>query len=273
MDVRKHFDEHGWVVLKNFFSPEEISQIHAGVKRSVKENYSNTDLLSNPYLSDLTILNPKIVSIVRELIGDTPTYIGDSSISFNDTVMSLHKDNPDRFNADAPDWQSPYSILRMGIYLQDYESSSGGLILRDKSHNYVSRWRGKIINVKTKPGDFVIWNLRTTHSGSARRYRLFPNLDVNPYINKYLPSFLFKPKHNDREALFLSYGKDDHHMKRYVDYLMTRKYALARWKKIHFTPEIQEKSAKAGLKLMDFSQQAAKINEVEANEIHQDIKF
>jgi hypothetical protein len=272
MDVVKHFNEHGWVMLKGFFSAQEIDKIDNGIKESVKQGI-NSDLLTNPYLRDLTVLNPKIISVVKELLGEDPTYIGDSNISFNDLAMSLHKDNPDRFNAAAPDWQSPYSVLRMGIYLQDYESYSGGLILRDKSHNYISRWRGKIINAKTKPGDLVIWNLRTTHSGSARRHRLFPGLDINPYINKYLPSFLFKPTHQERSALFISYGKNDAHMKRYIDYLKTRVYAITRWRSMNVTSEVKAAAAQRGIKLIDFSEEARAMKDETLHVNHVEMKF
>jgi hypothetical protein len=271
-NIADQFHEHGWIILKNFFSPDEIKNIRTGVENSVTQKITG-DLLCNPYLQDLTVLHPKIIKLIGELLGGEPVYIGDSSVSFNDLAMSLHKDNPDRFHAEAPDWQSTYSVLRMGIYLQDYESHSGGLILRDKSHNYVSRWKGKIINVKTNPGDLVLWNLRTTHSGNARRFKLFPNWDINPYINKYLPEFLFKPKHTERAALFLSYGKDDGHLKRYIDYLKTRTYAVERWRSMVITDDIKNKAAQRGLKLKDFSEEAKKIKDSEVHADHQEIKF
>ncbi len=272
MNIATEFKENGWIILKNFFTSDEIRLIRSGVDESVKQNFRG-DLLCNPYLNDLTVLNSKIINVVTEILGETPLYIGDSSISFNDLAMSLHKDNPDRFNGSAPDWRSPYTVLRMGIYLQDYESFSGGLILRNRSHNFLSRWKGRIINVKTKPGDLVIWNLRTTHSGNARRYKLFPNIDVNPYINKYLPSFLFKPTHEQRAALFLSYGKDDNHMKRYIDYLKTRVYAVDRWRNMTITDEIKAKALSRKLNLKDMQEEIKDIRNSELFENHQEIKF
>jgi hypothetical protein len=272
MNIAQEFNDNGWVILKNFFGPEEMKEIHRGVKESISKKI-DADLLCNPYLQDLTVLNPKIIKVVKELLGEDPTYIGDSNISINVLGMSLHKDNPDRLHKEAPDWQSTYSILRMGIYLQDYEMHSGGLILRDKSHNYVSRWKGKIINVRTNPGDLVIWNLRTTHSGGAKRFKLFPHWDINPYISRFLPSFLFKPTHGQREALFLSYGKDDHHMKRYIDYLKTRQYAVERWRAMVITNEIKQKAAQRGLKLKDLSEDISKIKNSDFHSEHVEIKF
>ena len=272
MDNTKTFKEHGWILLKDFFTKEEIREIRVGVEESIKQNVK-VDLLCNPLLRDLTVLNPKIIGIVRELLGEEPVYIGDSGISFNDLIMSLHKDNPDKFHGEAPDWQSPYSVLRMGIYLQDYETYSGGLILRDRSHNYLSRWKGKIINVKTMPADLVIWNLRTTHSGNARRYKMFPGWDINPYINKYLPTFLFKPTHVQRAAVFLSYCKEDVHQKRYIDYLKTRVYAVERWRSMVITEDIRSKALQNGLKLKDFSEESKRISDSNTHANHKELKF
>ena len=221
MNLRSEFEKNGWVILKNFFSEPEIAKIRQGTERSIKENLK-IDLLCNPYLYELTVLNSKIIDVVKVLLDGDPVYIGDSSISNKDLGMSLHKDNPDRFDAMAPDWQSKYTVLRMGIYLQDYTAQSGGLILRDKSHLYPTRWKGKIINVRSTPRDLIIWNLRTTHSGNAKRLKLLPNVDVNPYVCKVMPDFMFRPSPDERMALFLSYGKDDHHIKRYISYLKIR---------------------------------------------------
>src|SRR5688500_15195638 len=116
-DLQKTFQLNGWIILRDFFTLEEAKKIKEGTERSIAENLK-VDLLCNPHLAHLTVLNPKIISVVRQLIKGDPIYIGDSNISHNDWAVSLHKDNPDRFDGNAPDWQSEYSILRMGIYLQ-----------------------------------------------------------------------------------------------------------------------------------------------------------
>lgn len=90
MSIKDHFDTHGWILLKDFFSKDEILKINKGVEESTKNNIKG-DLLCNPYLRDLTVLNKKIIDVVRELIGQ-PTYIGDSSVSLDNIEMSLHKD-------------------------------------------------------------------------------------------------------------------------------------------------------------------------------------
>ena len=272
MNLRSEFEKHGWVIIKDFFSDDDIRKIKAGTERSIKESMK-VDLLCNPYLNEMTVLNPKIIAVVKELLEGDPVYIGDSSISNKDLAMSLHKDNPDRFDSNAPDWQSKYSVLRIGIYLQDYTEKSGGLILRDKSHLYPTRWKGKVVNVKSSPRDLILWNLRTTHSGNAKRLTLLPNLDLNPYVCKLMPNFMFKATPETRMALFLSYGKDDHHLKRYITYLKTRNYAVDRWKHMQITKELIAQGDKVGLKILDFTEEANKIDRSTVHENHVELKY
>jgi len=271
-NVSEQFQRNGWVILKGFFTPQEIQLIRQGTEKSLKENLKK-DLLCNPYLRDLTVLNEKIISLVAKLLNAKPVYIGDSSISFNELTMSLHKDNPDRFDANAPDWRSAYNVLRMGIYLQDYTEDSGGLILRDKSHLYPTRWKGKIINVQTKPGDLVVWNLRTTHSGNAKRLKASPGLDLNPYLCKVLPNFLFKPAPDNRMALFLSYGAEGPHLERYITYLKNRKYAIERWRNMEITPELVAQGHRVGLKVLNLVDDAKEIDLASVSEGHIELPY
>ncbi|MBL7859880.1 MAG: hypothetical protein JNJ65_01880 [Cyclobacteriaceae bacterium] len=272
MSNREKFEKHGWIIFKDFFDEEQSAQIRDATERSIKEDLRG-DLLCNPYLKGLTVLNPRIVTLVKELLQGDPIYIGDSTISFNDTVMSLHKDNPDKSNPSAPDWGSTYTILRMGIYLQDYTKYSGGLILRDKSHKTISRWSGKIVNVKSSPRDLIIWNLRTTHSGNAKVLRSFPNVDLNPYLCKLIPKSQFLDTPQKREALFISYGLDDQHMKRYIAYLKTRKYSVNRWRSMKMESSDVEHAKKMGLQIWDMSGQASQIDDSTVYEKHVEMKF
>ena len=255
MSLKEDFESHGWIHIKQFFNADQLKQLRGGVKKSLEDKI-NSDLLCNPYLVSQSILNKRLVNVISSILDDMPIYFGDSSISSNDAKMSLHKDNPDRTSASAPDWRTPYTIVRAGIYLQDYTLNSGGLILRDGSHNIASRWKGKILNPAIKPGDLVIWSLRTTHSGGARRLKIAPNMAINPYIIKHLPDVFFTPRHNERTALFVSFGKNDHHLSRYIKYLKTRSYAVQRWRKMDITQETIEAAKDVGLSILDLSKEA-----------------
>lgn len=272
MNIYENFSKHGWIMFKDFFSQAEVLQFKEATERSIKEGLKG-DLLCNPFLKDLTVLNPRIIGVVKELLQGNPIYIGDSTISFNDTIMSFHKDNPDKLNSKAPDWATNYSILRMGIYMQDYRQNSGGLILRDESHNTISRWSGKVINIRSSPRDLIVWNLRTTHSGNAKLLRSFPSVNLNPYLCKLIPQSLFLNTPLSREAVFLSYGLDDHHMKRYIEYLKTRKYSVDRWKNMDIMKDDVNRAEERGLKIWDLTSMASQIQDSSVNEKHVELEF
>jgi hypothetical protein len=67
----------------------------------------------------------------------------------------------------TPDWHGRYTALRFGIYLQDHTTHTGGLNLRDRSHNTVSLTTGRTIYLQSAVGDVVVWRLRTTAGTEA----------------------------------------------------------------------------------------------------------
>ena len=102
------------------------------------------DLLSNPLLRDV-LLDGRLVGIASQLLGsDQIVYAGDSSFTINSGQHGYHKDNADRTDKNAPDWQGRYTILRFGIYLQDHTEHTSGLNLRVRSQARAA-WPGASI--------------------------------------------------------------------------------------------------------------------------------
>ncbi len=66
-----------------------------------------------------------------------------------------------------PDWKSPYTQLRFGIYCQDHVEHTGGLNLKIGSHDIPATSSGETLYVKTRPGDLAVWSMRITHSGNG----------------------------------------------------------------------------------------------------------
>lgn len=259
---REPLREHGWVLLKNVFSPEEVEQLRSGAYQSVKEGHYAGDILSNPLLEHV-IYHPKIVEVLWDVMGEEPVYFGDSVISIASVEgriqHGLHKDNVDRLNADGRDWNSEYSIVRMGIYLEDHKNHSEGLIVREASHKFVDTSSGKLITVPSEPGDVVMWYLTTTHCGGAKRPRFPKNytllLDRNHRFRSSLyyrlPSWLTRPGQKDRVAFFLAYGRNDEHLPHYLEYLKNRKYAVRRWQKSAYSPELMGRIAQRPIKVLN----------------------
>jgi len=271
-DIKKHFEEHGWVLIKGLFSKEEVMQWRKDLRRTIDEGFKG-DILSNPYLHPV-IYDDRIVKVLREVLGDTPVYFGDGGYLWNNNQWGLHKDVPDREDPKAPDWQSPYTVLRTGIYLQDTSHSSGGLLLRDKSHNTISINEGRSFNVPLEVGDYVIWNLRTTHSGHAKLFRIFSGFMINPKYYRLIPNFLFVPDKTERAAMFITYGKQDKHLERYLKYLVSRTTGVQYLQNSIYDPKVLAEAEKHGLKVINMrTEEVMKLKPENLNMHHKDIPY
>jgi len=271
-DLKKHFKEHGWVQIKGLFSKDEIAQWRKDLRRTIDEGFKG-DLLSNPYLHQL-VYDERIIKALKELLGDTPVYSGDGSYFWNNKQWGYHKDMADREDPNAPDWEKDYSMLRTGIYLQDTTHSSGGLVIRDKSHNTISITEGKPLNAPIEVGDFLMWSLRTTHSGHSKLFRFFPKYIVNPKYYKLIPNFFFIPDKTERAAIFLTYGKEDRHLERYKKYLLSRVGAVRYIQNSIYDPKVIAEAKAHGLKVIDMrTEEVLKLKPEDLNLHHKDIPY
>jgi hypothetical protein len=249
------FWENGWQILRGVYTPEEIQKFRNGAYAS---KGIGGELLSRPLMRD-AILDGKMVEVARQILGsDDILYAGDSSFTMNSKQNGYHKDNADRKDPNAPDWQGRYTILRFGIYLQDHTTHTGGLNLRDRSHNTPDLSVGKTVYVKTGPGDLAVWSLRTTHSGNGNLLSFPRRVTPEPGSKDRWPFFFREAKPDgDRLAIFVALGLDDHHHERYTEYLKTRKYMVEMWRRSKLEPEVFDRAAQIGLKIRDMYSEVA----------------
>jgi len=276
IDASKFWEE-GYLVIKSIFTQEEIEALRLEVEsfdQTVEKGSSRGDILSNENdgISKL-IYDPRILGAAKDILGKVPVYFGDSTISIGSHHRGWHKDNriPDRFQHHLADWNSQYSLIRFGVYLQDHKHYSGGLAIRAGSHNpsrlvkklnkisfpflseklnrrISTRWSiwaanfyGKARILDIEVGDLVVWNQRATHSGNAIRNKLLPKLKMPKLLEDHLPKRLQRNYHKSRIALFMTYGLDDDHLARAIEYLKKRKYMVNSWKKSEVSNETLEK--------------------------------
>lgn len=284
--ARRYLDEHGWVVIRGVFSAEEIARFREAVVTSRREGICG-DLLSNPLLGNV-ITDPRIGRIVNALLPAEPVYFGDSgwnTASTDRIQMGFHKDNPDKANPDAPDWRTPYTVFTTGIYLQDSATFSGGVAVRDRSHNTLDTWFGRPVAVPAELGDYVIWSYRTSHTGYASRLRFFRNAFVPINVQSRLtvsrpssdvPSFrprvIFQPaERGERMALFMAFGIDDHHLQRNIRYLKTRRYWVKRLQLSTYTDAARAQLRAAGIRLVDVAEQVRNVDLESVPEGHSEL--
>jgi hypothetical protein len=226
------FERDGFTIVRQAFSRTEVAQMRASVGRNVaalkeagvmfkpanREANPKGDLLAWPGLEQV-VFDDRILDSVRPLVGRRDlVYFGDSTIQMGEGPRGFHKDNTNRTDATHPDWLSRYTLVRVGLYLQDHDWQSGGLKVRRGSHLHASNSFGRIHDVRVKAGDIVIWSLRTTHSGNAIKLRFLPPwISISPRFEARVPRILQRPAAATRMAIFITYGVEDEHLKRYLE--------------------------------------------------------
>jgi len=223
------FQRNGFVLVRDVFTESEVARMRAAVKRHAEDALALGRILPRrtdeiipvgdllDYAGVDVVFDERLLSIARSLLGERElVYFGDSGLMVGGSLRGFHKDNACRDDATHPDWTTPYTLLRMGIYLEDHSEHSGGVKVRRGSHLCADITTGEIIDVPSRPGDVVVWSLRTTHSGFAVRVRTLPWVHLQPRMEVRLPKPLIVHEPCERLALFVTYGLDDAHLATYV---------------------------------------------------------
>ena len=139
------FEQDGFAVVRDVFTPQEVANMRHCIELQVdvdraEGKFEQTffdamgvktgqgDLISKIHLREF-LLDDRILAIARALLPAKPlTYFGESTYQLGSSGRVFHRDNVDRDKATGPDWDGPYPLLRMGIYLQDHRRHSGGMI-------------------------------------------------------------------------------------------------------------------------------------------------
>jgi hypothetical protein len=244
----------GFAILHDVYTADEIARLREAAYAS--RGYGG-DLLANPRLRDV-VTDGRLVAVAQRLLGTADlVYTGDSSFTINGTQRGWHKDNTDRVDPNAPDWDSRYTQLRFGIYCQDHSQHTGGLNLRVGSHDLTNLTSGDTLYVKTRPGDLAVWSMRITHSGNGMLLKdaaaHYPLPDEH---DQYRPEEVAEPD-GDRIAIFAHIGANDSHAQRYADYTKTRTYLVDAWRMRPWDDAARTAAAQAGLTLRDLPAEVA----------------
>lgn len=227
MTRREQFEQQGYLIVRQVFTTDEVGQLRQaayahrdrqqqrGLVAQVKQAASvKGDLLSKDGLGWL-IYDTRIVNITTDLLGDTPVYFSDSTYQIGTGTRGFHRDNIDRYQfGQGADWDGAYPLIRFGVYLQDHDTYSGGIRFKTGTHQAAN---GADVFADTRAGDIVVWNMRTLHSGNARRLKGLTNLPLHIGLENRLPDFLFREQQGERVSLFFSYGLEGKHLDRYVE--------------------------------------------------------
>lgn len=234
------FKREGYLHLPGFFSPGEVAEFKTACKTNAPGDTACRTGFHN------VMLTPKVVAVMKDLMGAPLIYPGLSLTRTDDVPKRVrsrffHTDTVD----EDGDYATEYPVINTGMYLQDHIAWSGGLKIMPRSHtrpcvthktvvelvkNITKRllrldisgaWQivapRHSINIPTMPGDFIVWYVRTHHSGYAVRPRFFPNLSLPPIIENWIPSFLRLPDNPERDVILSIYAAPSKYFESYLN--------------------------------------------------------
>lgn len=282
-DEIEQFWNQGALLVPQVFSPDEIAVWRQAIEVSLPSWRSQgllietsvggrvkTDMLSQSLLLKI-LIEPRIVSLARTLLGTEPVYFGDSTFAYGPTGRGWHRDNrtSDRNIFTHADWQGHYPLIRVGLYLQDHKTHSGGLGVRLGSHlpslkhplinskivprrlrSFFANHTGRSVHMDSCVGDVVIWTLRTLHSADAVRLKYFPQLRLAPFIENRLPHWARVANDGTRMACFMTFAAPSAHLDRYMTYLLDRDYMIDMWKHSVWDETVLNAAHVAGVKVI-----------------------
>jgi hypothetical protein len=263
---RDRFWRDGYLILRQLFTPDEFTEMRGRVLESLRRREVQgepvVDALADPLVREY-VYDERVLAVAKTLLdGQDVLYFGDASYAVvghgyekGVHVGGWHRDNTDRNKIAAPDWQGRYSLIRFGFYLQDHRSTSGGLLVRKRSHERIVR--GKRAHLYDRylnngMGDVSVWSMRIEHAGLGRCLRGFPSFALGPALQNRLPEVLQAPfGPEERVGFWMSYGLDDAHLARHCEYLINRTERLEMWQHAHYDPAVVAACAQRGLKIID----------------------
>lgn len=258
-EIRAKFDKYGLVVLKEYIPGGARQALRDALTGKLERSrargevlkipeYPAADFLLGDILTirelapyDYVFFKPEAVEVIKTIL-KTPelVYYGDSSTQFDAAARGFHKDNTERYDANAQDWVGDYGIVRAAFYCEDHSRHSGGLKVRLSSHtldacrnpsdrNKISVHAGKSVDVSSEFGDLVIWTMRLTHSGNYRKLRFLPALSLHPRIERVLPDWLALPEEARRYFMSCAFARPGAHLDHYMAKFVTRDADVRRY--------------------------------------------
>ncbi len=249
-NLRSEFLKKGFIHIKSLYDKNRIRELR---DICIKNSNNDNEVLILDFTKEL-LLHPKLISKIKQILNSEKIlYYSDSSIINHEfpfkATNGFHNDA--RFEDESIPFKEEYPLIRVGIYFEDYKKFSGGLKIKEKSHNHFSfnlrakrentvklikillgksRYDysalklGKKINLELEEGDVVIWNLRTHHCGVSRRLKIFSNLCLQPNIEKIIPNIFFLPTQYEKNrcSIFSTFAKNDLKNKNIFNYVKNK---------------------------------------------------
>ena len=228
--------ENGFCLVKGFLDPARTKALEAIATALDPIDYAS-DFLSHGAFNEI-MFDSRVLELARCFLGPDLLYYGETNCAIDilNPIRSWHCDARGMPGHHQSDYEvAPgeiYPAWRFAFYFRDYTQSSGGLKVGPGSHaKPVADMRSEdwkpqrfmlggqefvirmppypIYNVPTQPGDLVIFNLRTYHTGGNLRVIGAPEVCLPPAVEivllKNRPPFI-APDATPRNAIFFDFA-------------------------------------------------------------------
>jgi hypothetical protein len=178
--TREGLDRDGFVVYRGLLAPDEIgrlrSQIGAHFARGGRLHeggkVQEAASLDVPEIAWL-VTHPAITGAARDLLGEA-VFTEHCDLLLN-TLSDWHKDSGEEAVPGGyfgtPQFDVPGNpVIKAAVYCQDHliEQEMSGLRVRPGSHHRPDPWDGDEVQLLTRAGDVIFFDVRLSHTGERR---------------------------------------------------------------------------------------------------------
>jgi hypothetical protein len=174
-DMRQALDDDGIFVVRNALSRAEIGELRDILlrylpRRGMRFSLGKTQPNAAEKVPELAFIfaHPRILTVAKQVLGETNVvFTGHCDIHMN-LLSGWHKDSgetvPGGYFTGPYMTSSDCRVFKVAIYLQD-TGRRDGFTARLGSHRATDLSVGKQINVQSRVGDIVVFDVRITHTG------------------------------------------------------------------------------------------------------------
>ena len=222
---RENLLKYGYCIIRNLLSNKEVERARLMINKIYEKNGKTCNWDIYNYKESWEFFTTdRLLNIVKNLLGPEIFYLHTCAIKREekDIQYAWHRDNACRQFGKGANWdkKEPYNVLSLIIYLSSSETTGSGINLIPFSHKKtytlsnifrVLHFKTKFIsllknirdlfpkylvgvNIKTEPGDCVIFVANLFHTGI--------------------------PTRGLRKAIVFQYGVDNKHSRNFVNYYM-----------------------------------------------------
>lgn len=244
-EMRRALDRDGIFVVRNALSPAEVAELRSilmlelpkGGRRSGLGRVRSNASVNVPELAFI-FSNQRILNVIKQVLGENNVmFTGHCDIQMN-MISGWHKDSGE--GVPGGYFSGPYMtsdecrVYKVGVYLQD-TAPGDSLTARLGSHRETDMCVGPEVDVLSRAGDIVVFDVRITHAGQrpdpfekglarlswilnrGRRDRQDPAL-----VSRVKGAYCKITGRRDRLAVFFTYGARNNFTEDFAEANMNR---------------------------------------------------